>query len=69
MEKGATDLDKRERILSFVAAPWWQGPKIHIASNDEAARYQHDKIVQDKGSVYVYTDGSCIGGHTGSAVI
>lgn len=42
--EGAVDLSDREKVLPFVAPPWWQGATIHIAPNDDDARSQHDKV-------------------------
>ncbi len=66
---GATDLPNREKITPFVAPPWWQGAAIHIASNDDEARSQHDNITANKDNSCIYTDGSCIQGHTGAAAV
>lgn len=45
------------------------GLAIHIASCDNKARTQHDSIVVDKRRVCLYTDRSCIAGHTGTAAV
>jgi ribonuclease HI len=66
---GAIDLSDREKIAPFVAPPWWQGATIHIAPNDDEARAQHDRIAANKDNICMYTDGSCIQGHTGAAAV
>lgn len=65
--RGATGLNKREPIPPFVTPPWWEGPNIYIAPNDEEARSRHDSVVGDRSNMCIYTDGSCIGGHVGAA--
>lgn len=66
---GAVDLSNREKIAPFVTPPWWQGATIHIATNDDEARSQHDEIASNKHNTCIYTDGSCIQGHTGAAAV
>jgi ribonuclease HI len=67
--EGAANLSNREKIPPFVAPPWWHGADIHIASGDDEARLQHDVVVASEDNACIYTDGSCIQGHTGAAAV
>ena len=67
--ENAVELADREKIPAFVAPPWWHGADIQIASGDEEAHAQHDEIVADETNACIFTDGSCIQGHTGAAAV
>merc|ERR1711881_172785 len=65
----AVQFSSREKITPFVTPPWWQGAAIHIASSDDEAITQHDRIIADENNTCIYTDGSRIEGHTGAAAV
>lgn len=55
----------------YVVPPWWEGPTIHIDSNEDDAIRRHDvnTLCQDRGVLDIYTDGSGIEGSVGAAAV
>jgi hypothetical protein len=62
-------LSGREKVPPFVAPPWWQSADIHIASRGDEAHSQHDIVVANEDNACIYTNGSCIQGHTGAVAV
>lgn len=66
---GVPQLGVLEVFNSTIVDPWWQPPPIHIAPDAKMAVKAHDNIRKDfrARDLWIYTDGSDIDGHVGSA--
>ena len=59
-----------ERVLPWVAPPWWEGATTWIAGTKDEAVTRHDiigQLTEVPGAHHVYTDGSGYRGHVGAA--
>ncbi|RFN42691.1 ribonuclease h-like protein [Fusarium flagelliforme] len=69
-EEQGFSLKELEVITPYVVAPWWIGPKTFIEENAEKARSRHQhSIEKEPNAIHIYTDGSGINGHVGSAAV
>jgi hypothetical protein len=59
---------KLERRYPHIITPWWRPPKITIDVTPEDAILNHKEICMSNG-ICLYTDGSGINGHVGSAAV
>jgi hypothetical protein len=59
---------KLEHRYPHIITPWWRPPKITIDATPEDAILNHKEICMSNG-ICIYTDGSGINGHVGSAAV
>ena len=64
-------IDKMEKMVPYVVAPWWRSPKISISRNKDSAKKSHQALLETKrpGQMLIYTDGSGINNKVGAAAV
>jgi ribonuclease HI len=68
---GQIALHNIERHRPVVVEPWWSPPQIYIANIAEDATKDHNKVKRNATDkdIIIYTDGSDINRHVGSAAV
>lgn len=60
-------IERQEVILPYLT-PWWNGPKTYVeTSGEQATKKRKEQTENIRDYLYVYTDGSGIGGEIGAA--
>lgn len=66
-DKFDMDLSHLKKRQPHIVSPWWKPPKTRVAKSAAEAIEEHNKV--EPGTIRIYTNGSGINGHIGTAAM